>query len=423
MTALARGSRVPVSRPVVGGAVAILAGVLMIAEFGVNLRSGAHTQFGFSLIGAKVRVPVLRFPARGVSIVLGVVVAAIGAAFAAGLRMPRRVRQLAVALVIVLFVASFLIWSSASKSSVLNITDLGQQTVIRSIPLVLGAMAGILGERSGVVNIAIEGQMLLGAFTGAIVGSAVGSIWLGLVGAALAGALLGGMLAFLAIRYLVDQVIIGVVLNVLALGLTNFLYDRVLVPKQNSLNSPSTFPDIHVPVLTDIPIVGPILFADNAFLYITYGVLILLHVTLFHTRAGLRVRAVGEHPAAADTVGIRVRGTRYTAVLIGGLIAGIAGASFTLGSVGAFGKNITSGKGYIALAAVIFGGWRPVGALAAALLFGFADALQSELGVIGSPIPQDFLSMLPYLATIAVVAGLIGRVRAPAADGTPYVKS
>jgi simple sugar transport system permease protein len=294
--------------------------------------------------------------------------------------------------------------------------------LVRSIPIVLGALGGVLCERSGVINIAIEGQFLLGAFTGAIVAAAASSLWLGMVGAALAGALLGLVLAFLAIRYFVDQVILGVVLNVFALGLTNFLYDRILVTHQN-LNAPSIFNDIQVPGLYDIPIIGPIFFDSNVFLYITYGLLIVMHFGLFRTRWGLRLRAVGEHPTAADTVGIRVRGTRYLSVLLGGLIAGIAGASFTIGSVGGFGKDISSGKGYIALAALIFGRWSPTGAHGAALVFGFADALQSNLGVIGTPIPSDFLAMFPYLMTVLAVAGLVGKVRAPGADGQPYVKS
>ncbi len=217
--------------------------------------------------------------------------------------------------------------------------------------------------------------------------------------------------------------ILGVVLNVFALGLTNFLTDRVLIPYQDTLNSPGFFPNVKVPGLGAIPVIGPILFDGNVFLYLTYGLLIVVQIGLFRTRWGLRVRSVGEHPTAADTVGIRVRATRYRVVLLGGLIAGIAGASFTIGSVGGFGKNITSGKGYIALAAVIFGGWRPGGALVGALVFGFADALQNLVSSVGSPIPSDFLNMAPYIATILAVAGLVGKVRAPAADGKPYVKS
>jgi simple sugar transport system permease protein len=217
--------------------------------------------------------------------------------------------------------------------------------------------------------------------------------------------------------------VLGVVLNVFALGLTSFLYDRVLVPYQNTLNQPSVFANHRIPGLADIPIIGPVFFDGNVIQYVTYGLIALVHFGLFHTRWGLRTRAVGEHPEAADTVGIRVLLTRYRNVVLGGVIAGIGGAYFTIGSVGAFGKNISSGKGFIALAALIFGRWSPVGAVGAALLFGFADALQNILSILGTSIPSPVLLMAPYLATILAVAGLVGRVRAPGADGKPYVKS
>ncbi len=230
------------------------------------------------------------------------------------------------------------------------------------------------------------------------------------------------MLAVFAIRYLVDQIILGVVLNVFATGLTGYLFDRALVPYENTLNSPATFNAIKIPVLGDIPIIGPIFFDSTIFLYITYVIVILVQVGLFHTKWGLHVRAVGEHPTAADTVGIRVRFNRYRNVILGGLIAGIGGAYLTIGSVGSFGKDISSGKGYIALAAMIFGRWTPLGAVGAALIFGFTDALQSILSTLNVPIPSNILLMAPYVATIVAVAGLVGRVRPPKADGKPYVK-
>ncbi|MGH9074593.1 MAG: ABC transporter permease, partial [Acidimicrobiales bacterium] len=245
----------------------------------------------------------------------------------------------------------------------------------------------------------------------------------GLVSAAAAGGLLGLILAFFCLRYLVDQVIMGVVLDVFALGLTSYFYDRLLVPFQNSLNSPAILSNIQVPVLGHIPIIGPVFFDSSILLYLCYILLIVVHVALFHTRWGLRVRAVGEHPTAAETVGIKVIGTRYSNVILGSLVAGLGGAFFTIGSVGAFGIDISSGEGFIALAAVIFGGWKPAGALLAALLFGFSDALQNILGILGSPIPSEFLLMTPYVVTVLAVAGLVGKVRAPGADGRPYVKT
>jgi simple sugar transport system permease protein len=400
----------------------LVLGIVMIFVLGLKSKAGEHAHFVLAPSGASVHVPTVNVSARWTCWVLGVIVLALSAWLLAG-RPSRRQRVAIISVVVALFLIAFLAWASAvSDNSQLSIVQLGNQTLVRSVPIILGALCGVLCERSGVINIAIEGQFLLGAFTGAIVAAGLSSLWLGLFGAALAGGLLGLVLAFLAIRYFVDQVILGVVLNVFALGLTNFLYDRILVTHQN-LNAPKIFDDINVPGLGDIPVIGPIFFDANVFLYITYGLLIVMHIGLFRTRWGLRLRAVGEHPTAADTVGIKVRATRYRAVVLGGLIAGIAGASFTIGSVGGFGKDISSGKGYIALAALIFGRWSPYGALGAALIFGFADALQSNLGVVGSPIPSEFLGMLPYLATVLAVAGLVGKVRAPGADGQPYVKS
>jgi len=404
------------------GVTGVLLGLVMLFVLGVKSHSGRHAHFVLSPSGASVHVPTVSISARWTCWVLGVIVLGLSGWLLGG-SMGRRQRTVITAVIGMLFVLAFLAWASvASNGSALSLVQLGQQTLVRSVPIILGALCGVLCERSGVINIAIEGQFLLGAFTGAIVGAAASSLWLGMFGAALAGALLGLVLAFLAIRYFVDQVILGVVLNVFALGLTNFLYDRILVSHPD-LNSPKIFQDIKVPGLSSIPIIGPIFFSSNIFLYITYALLIVMHFALFRTRWGLRLRAVGEHPTAADTVGIKVRATRYRAVILGGLIAGIAGASFTIGSVGGFGKDISSGKGYIALAALIFGRWSPRGALGAALVFGFADALQSNLGVIGTPIPSDFLAMLPYLVTVLAVAGLVGKVRAPGADGKPYVKS
>jgi ABC-type uncharacterized transport system permease subunit len=216
--------------------------------------------------------------------------------------------------------------------------------------------------------------------------------------------------------------VLGVVLNLLALGLTGFLYDAVMAPNSNGFNTPGALQAINIPGLADIPILGPLLFQQNIIVYLTYVLIFAVDIVLFSTRWGLRTRAVGEHPKAADTVGINVRRTRYINVIVGGLLAGLAGASLTIGNSSGFVKNMTDGRGFIALAAVIFGRWSPRGAVGAALLFGFATALQTELSFIGTPvaIPSDVLNMLPYLATLFAVAGLVGRVRAPAADGEPY---
>ena len=273
------------------------------------------------------------------------------------------------------------------------------------------------------VNIGIEGQLLLGAFVAAMVTSGTGSLVLGLISGALAGCLVGALLAVFAIGYAVDQIILGVVLNTLVMGLTGYLYDALMVPDANTLNSAGTFSAYKIPLLGDIPIIGPVFFDSTIFLYVTYVALAAVQVGLFATRWGLRTRAIGEHPVAADTVGIRVLSLRYRNVIMAGVLAGIGGAYLTIGSVGTFSKDMSSGEGYIALAAMIFGRYSPFGAVSAALLFGFTTQLQSILSSINVPIQSNLLLMTPYLVTIVVVAGLVGKVRPPKAEGIPYVKA
>ena len=416
---VARQVRGRIDRRTVSGIAFALLGVLDIAGFGVAGRSGDAT-FALSLPHSSIHLAPLKVPAIPAAVAAGIVSLGLAALWLS-VDLGKGAKRAVLAVELVLFVAAFLCWSDAGKS--MSLVGLLQSSVDRSIPIVLGALAGCLCERSGVINIAIEGQLLFGAFAGAIVASSTNSLWLGVIAAGLAGALLGLILAVFAIRYVVNQIVVGVVLNVFATGLTGYLYDRVLIKYQDTLNAPGVFQTIRIPGLASIPIVGPVLFDSNIFLYLMYAILILVHVGLFRTRWGLRVRAVGEHPVAAETVGIRVLFTRYRNVVMGGFVAGLGGAYLTIGSVGPFGKNISSGKGFIALAALIFGRWTPIGSLAAALLFGFADALQNILSVLGTAIPSDFLLMLPYVATIVVVAGAVGRVRPPKADGEPYVKS
>jgi simple sugar transport system permease protein len=335
-----------------------------------------------------------------------------------------RLLVLLTSLALAFLVLSFLCWQASvgRNSNALPLGQLSRATVKAALPLIFGAIAGVLCERSGVINVAIEGQLLTGAFAGALFGTIFTSSWVGLVASALGGLFISALLAVLAIRYLVDQVVLGVVLNLLALGLTGFMFTQLMAPHQDEYNFVKVFPIWSVPGLSRIPVLGPALFQGTVFLYLAIVLVVVVHFGLFQTRWGLRTRAVGEHPTAADTVGIRVRGTRYRNVLIAGLIAGIGGGFLVLGDVGNFNANQTNGKGFIALAALIFGRWSPVGATLAALLFGFTTALAGALGSIGSAIPQEFLSMLPYAVTIVAVAGLVGRVRAPAADGQPYVK-
>lgn len=327
------------------------------------------------------------------------------------------------AIAVVPMVASFLCWQlSDATLSVMPLGQVVRSSVLLALPLIFGGLAGVLGERSGVINIAIEGQFVVGAFSAAMVATLLASVWAGIVAAAVAGLLIAALLAVLAIRYLVDQIVVGVVLIVFAMGLTGFLFEQLMRPEPGRYNQPSRVPTWQVPVLSELPLVGPVLFRTNIFVYLALALVVAVYVGLFHTRWGLRTRAVGEHPAAADTVGVAVLGLRYRNVLVGGMLAGIGGATFTLQATTNYSHGMTAGLGFIALAAMIFGRWNPVGVLLAALFFGFLRALAFYLGTIGSPIPSQFLNMLPYLATIAAVAGLVGRARAPAADGKPYVK-
>ena len=321
---------------------------------------------------------------------------------------------------IVIFVVGFLTW--AASGATIPVPGLLAGSLALAVPLIYGALGGVIGERAGVVNIAIEGQLLAGAFTAAVISSITKQPFLGLLAAMVAGVLVAAVLAAFAIRYLVDQVIVGVVLNVLVLGLTGFLFSQVLQPNAPLLNTPVRFDRIPIPLLSEIPVIGPLFFRQTIIVYIMYVAIVLVYIGMFHTRWGLRLRAVGEHPQAADTVGIKVNATRFWNVLLAGAIVGLGGTVFTIGNGIAFNKDMTAGAGFIALAAVIFGQWDPIKATLAALLFGFASNLQNTLSVIGSPVPSEFMLMLPYLVTIFVVAGVVGKSRAPAADGKPYIK-
>ncbi len=319
---------------------------------------------------------------------------------------------------LLLFVLSFLSWAAAGKS--FSLVGMLTSTVLLSVPVTLGGLTGVMCERVAVINIGIEGQLLSSAFAGTLVGSLFGQ-WTGLIAGLVTGAILGAVLAVLSIKYQVDQIIAGVFINIFALGLTSFLATRVLGPNPD-LNAPGRFTVIEIPLLKDIPVFGNMFFKHNIIVYATLVLVAALQVGLFYTRWGLRSRSVGEHPKAADTVGINVFRTRYTNVILGGMIAGFGGAFLTLGSTGRFEENMTAGVGFIGLAAMIFGRWNPTGVLGAALVFGFARSLQQKLGILGTPIPSEFLAMAPYIVTIIVVAGLVGRARPPAADGQPYIK-
>lgn len=412
---VAAGMRGALKAPIVLGVVTMLVSLLVA----LKSREG-DTTFRLASDTDLFEIPEITVPSTPSVTTIVILLALCTVASAFLVSRGRRTPLWLVGLFSVLAMTGFLCWAAAGAA--VPVIGLLGGSIALAVPLVFGALGGVLGERAGVVNIAIDGQLLFGAFAAAMFGTIVGSPWGGLAAAMCAGALVALVLSFFAITYFVDQVIVGVVLNVLVIGLTSFLFGQILADNPESLNSPPHFERLPIPLLGEIPVIGPVLFRQTILVYIMYAAVFLVAWALYRTRWGLRVRAVGEHPKAADTVGIKVTRTRYTTMLIAGLVAGAGGATYTLVSVPQFGEEMTDGAGYIALAAVIFGRWDPVRATLAALLFGFASNLSGVLSVIGSPVPSQFMLMLPYVVTIIAVAGLVGHSRAPAADGIPYRK-
>jgi general nucleoside transport system permease protein len=404
------------SRRIGFGIATVVLGLVTLFGFGLGSDSGLDAIFVLSRASDAVHIPDLTLPARWTGVVLGSVTIVLGALLAVGVI--RRHVYLVFGIGLALFVVALLAW--AARGSDVSIIGLLDGTLFRATPLALGAFAGLLCERSGIVNIAIEGMLLTGAFVAALTASAADSTWVGLACGIGSGVLLGAFLGVLSIKYQVDQIIGGTVINIFALGLTSYLGARVL-SEYPDLNQPGAFRPFGIPGLERLPLVGPLLFDNTIYVYVMFILVIGLWWGLFRTRWGLRVRAVGEHPRAADTVGINVLRTRYRSVMLGGAVAGLGGTWFTLDATGGFNENMTAGRGYIALAALIFGRWHPVGAFVAALVFAFTEELQTRLALLDTPIPSDFLLMTPYIVTIIVVAGLVGRSRPPAADGQPYV--
>ncbi|MFZ6019372.1 MAG: ABC transporter permease [Chloroflexota bacterium] len=385
--------------------------------FARSVDGSAIASFGLSTFQAKTQLDPWNLPAVNTLYVLAVVCAILG-----GIQLSRGFKKYTnavLAVVVGIFVFGFLVWATAGKS--LNLVGLFNTTLSKAVPITLGALSGILCERSGVVNIAIEGMMLSGAMVSALVGSITQNAWLGLFCAVLTGAVLAYVHGILSIKYKTNQIISGTVINIFATGLTSYISAKFM-QVYPALNNPPTFGAISIPLLADIPVIGEIFFVNNLFVFAMFIFIVILQIGLFQTRWGLRVRAVGEHPKAADTLGIDVFKTRYTSVILGGMMAGFAGAYFTLGSAGRFDEVMTAGRGFIGLAAMIFGNWIPTGGFAAGLLFGFADSLASRMAILGIAIPSQFLLMLPYIATMIVLAGVIGKGHVPAADGIPYEK-
>lgn len=354
-------------------------------------------------------------------------VSVVALALAALNRVPRDWRGMVLHLLVgVAFFAGFLVWVYADQERAGSIvmTNPLPGTVRLATPLIFGALAGVMCERAGVINIAIEGQFLMGAFFASVASSLAFNAEMGLLGGVLAGLAMAALLGVFAMRYLVNQVVLGVVLIALATALTSFLLSQIPNDPEIKayLNEPLILPRIEIPVLSDIPLLGNTLFNQTLLVYLMYASVALVSWLLFQTKWGLRVRSVGEHPKAADTVGIKVNRVRWQAVLLGGVFAGLGGAYFTVGSTGSFDNGASAGNGFIALAAVIMGRWHPFFASMAALFFGFMWTLQSQLSFLDK-IPGELLRASPYLATVIAVAGFVGQVRPPAADGEPYVKS
>lgn len=316
--------------------------------------------------------------------------------------------------IVSIIIIALILWSYSQNA---NSTQAVLAAMVRhSTPLILGALCGLICERSGIINIGIEGQMLISAFTAFLTTAYTGNIIFGVVIGILTGMFMGALLAIMSIALKLDQIIGGTVLNILALGITSYFYQVGLSMGQKIMPMP-------LGKLADLPLVGRVLFNNPPITYTTFILVFVVHYILFHTKWGLRTRAVGEHPRAADTVGVNVFKVRYVNTILAGGFAGLAGSFLSLEAVGSFERAMSNGRGFVALAVMIFGRWTPFGAWGAALLFGFASAMQTQINFSGVlDIPYQFISMLPYIMTIVVLAGFVGKSRAPAAEGVPYEK-
>ena len=407
------------TRIAAGTLLALLGLLLVVMAFTANPTGKIALSDAF----ADVQLPTIEVPGPPVLLFLALLTLVSGAVFLIG-RLPKGCRTAAGVIAGFSILAGFVVWAAASSAVPFTLTSQLNLTLAYSTPLLFGVLAGVLSERAGVVNIAIEGQFLAAAFAASVIFSVSQSFLAALAAAAVAGLLMGAVLALFTLKYLVDHVIVGVVVNLLATGLTGFIFQQLVARDLKTFGVVSPMPVFAIPALSEIPFIGPILFTQRPLTFMALLAVPLVWFLLHRTKWGLRVRAVGEHPRAADTVGIKVISTKTQAVLLGGIFAGLGGAYFTVGFVGAFqDNNITAGNGFIALAAVIMGRWHPVLGAGTALFFGFTRALAQSIKLMNLPIPSEFIEMLPYVATIIAVAGLVGRVRPPAADGAHFVKT
>ena len=388
----------------------ILLGLFLITFARLRIDADGVSILGFEKLGRQ------KVPTRLTVTVLG---ASCALSALIGFVCVRNARTATVALVVSMALAMVAILTALAQGASIDLVGMLASSLRMCTPIALGAAAGILCERAGVVNIAIEGMMLAAAAFGFGANLFFENIWVGVLAAVLVGGLMAGLHAVMSIRFKTDQIISGTAINILAVGTSGFLRRAYLV---NAYFVGQTLPIIRIPLLADIPVLGTLFFRSQPMVYTMMILVPLLYVVLFHTPWGLRTRAVGEHPRAADTVGINVFKMRYVNVIVAGCIAGLAGAWFSLETVGSFEDMMTGGKGFIALAAMIFGNWNPIGAFLGALLFGFADALQIKLQILNVPLPYQFLGMAPYVATMIVVGGVIGRSTPPAAEGKAYEK-
>jgi simple sugar transport system permease protein len=411
-TALAKRSQITY------GIVLIAVGLFIYLIFGLNTQAGLQTTFGTNLAGSQaLPIPDIVVPAQmTVMFMAGIAV------FFGAFQLARGVRSTGwlIGILAATFVIAFLTWAAQGKS--FNLTGMLSSSFVRATPIALAALCGVISERSAVINIGIEGIMLLAAQAAVVVATVTHNLYVGLFAAVLVGGLVAALHAFLVIRFKVDQTVSSVAINIFGAGFTAFMSSRFLQKSGDLLNNSGVFPTISIPGLAKIPILGPMLFENNIIIYLMILLVIAMHIMLFYTPWGLRTRAVGEHPKAADTLGVNVYLVRYVNVIIGGIIAGLGGAYFTIGSVGRFDEQMTSGKGFIGLAAMIFGKWNPFGAFTSSLIFGFADSLQVKLQILRVPIPSEFLLMAPYIVTMVILTGVVGRAIPPAADGQPYEK-
>ena len=412
---LAKEERVGFKAPWMMGALSIL----VLYFFGLSGRDG-EANFVISRTNDVVQLPSVPVDSSTLGLVSGVIMLALtGLSLFLALKNRRTPIWLA-AIFGLIGVTSLLGWLAAGNN--VPIAFIAGTALVLAVPIMLGAMGGLMCERVGVTNIAIEGQLLTGAFMAAVVSSITDNFWLGLISAMIGGAMVSLVLAVFAIKYLAQQIIVGVVLNGLMIGITNFLYQQWLTEDGENVNFPGTLEIIKIPFLSDIPVIGPVLFENRITVFAALIIVPTLYFVLFKSKLGLRARAVGEHPLAADTVGINVARTRFWWVTIGGMSAGLGGAALTIGNAGAFGREMSGGFGFIALAVVILGRWHPISAALAALLFGFSIILRVWANQVSPGIPTDFITMVPYIVTIIAVVAFVGQSRPPKALAIPYTK-